>query len=131
MKKLILVFIILLTPVQNAAASNLEMINSWYIALRTINRPAFELLLSDTATIELKQLDVIQDKSEFIESLDTWEEVAGDVFISTTMSGSDGTKTDVLVCYRFPSDAFTNRETFWIIKGQIIRQIQERLQDGC
>ena len=121
----------LLMTVQNAAADDQVTINSWYDALRTVNRPVFDRLISDAATIELKQLDVVQDKSEFIESLDTWEDVAGDVFISTTIHGTDGTKTEVHVCYRFPSDAFINRETFWIVSGLITRQVQEKLQDDC
>lgn len=131
MKRIILIMTVLLMTAQTAAADSISYVNRWYSALRTVNRPVFDQLLANSAKIELKQLSVVQDKSEFIESLDNWEDVAGDVLISTTINGSDGEKIEVSVCYQFASDAFTNRETFWIADGKIIRQVQEKLQEGC
>ena len=129
MRFLIATLVLLVTS--QSAAADTKLIDRWYNALRTVDRPAFQQLLSDSAKIELKQLGVIQDKSEFIESLDNWEDVAGDLLISTTINGAGSNKLEVFVCYQFASNAFTNRETFWIEDAKVIRQIQEKMQEGC
>ncbi|MEM7214594.1 MAG: nuclear transport factor 2 family protein [Pseudomonadota bacterium] len=131
MKKLILTFIVFLMAVQNVWADSTVFVSRWYEALRTVNRPTFERLLSDKATIDLRELGVIQNKEEFIESLDYWEDVAGDLLISTNIVSSTDTKIVVDVCYRFPSEPFTNRETFYLGSGLIERQEQEKIRDDC
>ncbi|MEM9331553.1 MAG: hypothetical protein AAGA53_09520 [Pseudomonadota bacterium] len=129
--KIILAFLLLLATLQTLAAENLTLTNRWYVSLRTVDRPSFERLLTNDAQIELKQLGVIQDKTEFIESLDNWDDVAADLLISNTIVSSSQTRIVLDVCYQFPSDSFTNRETFFFKAGRIERQVQERLREEC
>ncbi|MEM9279522.1 MAG: hypothetical protein AAGA76_13190 [Pseudomonadota bacterium] len=131
MRKLVLAFTVLLLTLQTVAADNTVFINRWYEALRTVNRPTFERLLADSAMIDLKELGIVQNKNEFIESLDNWENVAGDVQISTTTVTSANSQIVVDVCYEFPSNSFTNRETFFLGGGLITGQEQEKLRDEC
>lgn len=131
MKKSALVLFALLMGIQSAFADTSRFIDRWYDALRIVNRATFNTLLADEATIELKQLGVEQDKEEFVESLDYWEDIAGDLFISPNIVSSSDQLIEVDVCYRFPSNSHTNRETFHIKGGLIVRQIQEKLREGC
>ena len=84
MKPVLLFLTTFLIAVQTATADTLSRVDRWYLALRTVERPVFQELLSADAVIDLRTLGVVQDKSEFIESLDYWEDVAGDLFISKT-----------------------------------------------
>ena len=131
MKRGMLVAAALLMMAQPAFADVLSKVNRWYVALRTVERPVFYELMPAGAIIDLKSLGVEQDRTEFIESLDYWEDVAGDLLISKTIISSSDEKVVVDVCYRLPTESFTNRETFLFDGERIVRQIQEKLRSGC
>ena len=131
MKKLIGLSIIAAGFIYTSAASAEDIIGKWYEALKSSDRAGFAMVLSDDAKVEIKSLGIVQTKAEFIEALDSWEDVATGLELTIEdMSTNDDGKS-VVVCYRFPSNAFTNRESFVIHEGKVRRQIQERLKDGC
>ena len=114
-----------------AFASEENIIDAWYNALKNSDRDMFNELLHDNAVIELKQLGTNQTKSEFLASLDVWDEVVSSLSLSYTWEGVDASSATATVCYQFESNAFTNLEVFIVSEGQILRQEQERLMEGC
>lgn len=106
-------------------------VEAWYAALLDVNRETFDKIISDDARIILKELQVIQNKNEFIDSLDNWEEAAKDLSLSFHADRKGENEIVTQVCYQFESNAFTNLETFTIENGKIVLQVQEKLRDGC
>ncbi len=130
MKQVILAFTMAFAATSSQAGEN-TIIDDWYDALKTSDRAAFGEILHDDAIIELDALGITQNKTEFIEALDNWEGAAKDLELSYTYEGVDATSATAEVCYRFPSNAFTNLEIFTVIDGRITRQSQEKMRDGC
>lgn len=115
------------------------IIDRWYAALSGINRAEFADLLADNATITLDDLEVIQSKSEFIESLDEWEQAnkgitirhSIDSIIEHTLKSGEGAIVSVVVCYKFPSNEALTKEDFAIEGGKIITSEQEAIAESC
>ena len=99
--------------------------------MRSADADLFETLIADTAVIELKQLGIVQTKAEFIDSLEAWQQASKDLEITYEWEGIDATSASAEVCYRFPSNAFTNLEIFTVQEDRIVRQEQTRMQEGC
>lgn len=112
-------------------ADDRSIIDVWYEALKESNRDVFNEILDDNAVIDLKQLGVTQTKSEFLTSLDAWDEVVSQLSLSYSWEGIDATSATATVCYKFDGNAYTNLEVFVVGNGRIIRQEQERLMEGC
>ena len=102
-----------------------DVVGKWYEALKSSDRAAFAMILSDNAQIEVTSLGLVQSKSEFIDALDNWEDVAKDLelVVGDMSATSDG--KSVVVCYRFASNSFTNRETFTLSEGKVGKQVQD------
>ena len=130
MKKIITAFILFSLSTYNGLAEETP-VEAWYEALQDVNRETFKKIISDDARIILKEIQVIQSKDEFIESLDNWEDAAKglSLFFSADRKGENEIVTQV--CYQFESNAFTNLETFTFENGKIVLQVQEKLRDGC
>ncbi|MDJ0612733.1 MAG: hypothetical protein QNJ29_03595 [Rhizobiaceae bacterium] len=106
-------------------------VETWYRALRDVDREAFQRVLADDARIILKEIQVIQSKGEFIESLDNWEEAAKDLSLTYDADRKGANEIVVEVCYRFASNTYANLEEFTILNDKIVLQTQEKLRDGC
>ena len=131
MKKLLNTSIVIAGLVFASAAQAEDIIGKWYDALKTSDRAAFAMILSDNAEVEIKSLGIVQTKPEFIEALDNWEDAAADLELDILDKSKNSDGESVVVCYRFPSNSFTNRESFKISGGQVSYQLQEKLKDGC
>lgn len=131
MGRIAIAIIMLIALVSSANANDRSLVDQWYNALKASDRSAFEKILSEGAEIILKQLDVSQTKTEFIEALDNWENVAAGLELTYEAQNIDATGASAEVCYRFPASAFTNLEIFTFEGNRITQQEQQRLQDGC
>lgn len=130
MKRLISAFILISISVFAANAEDAP-VESWFKALREVDRGLFERILADDVRIVLKEIQVIQTKGEFLESLDNWETLAQDLDLSFDADRRGRNEIVTQVCYKFENSSFTNLETFTIEDGKIVLQVQEKLRDGC
>lgn len=106
-------------------------VSAWYDALRHADAEMFEMILDDTAQIELKFIDITQNKKEFLDSLDEWEHANKGAKILTRLESASASSAVVDVCYRFPSNETFNRETFTYQGNKIIRSVQEEISELC
>jgi hypothetical protein len=108
-----------------------QLIDRWYSALSSINRTEITDLLSDKAKITLGDLDIEQNKAEFIASLDEWEDaMKGSTIRHAVESDENGTIT-VTVCYKFPDNESLGREIFTFEPGKILTSAQETIAASC
>ena len=117
----------------NAFAGEAEkaIADKWYAALSSINRTDVAALLADNAKITLGDLDVEQTKTEFLTSLDEWEDaMKGSTIRHAVETDADGVLT-MLVCYKFPENETLGRESFKFEAGQIIESNQETVAETC
>jgi len=108
-----------------------DPVGAWYEALRAIDRGVFDTILAEDARIILKDRQMIQNKAEFVNSLDVWEKVAEDMDLQFQADRRGANEIVARVCYILRSGSFTNLELFIMKDGKIIQQVQEKLQDGC
>jgi hypothetical protein len=140
MKRLLLIACLALcgspTYADNMATA---LIDRWYNALGTANSAEFADLLADGANITLDDLEVIQSKSDFIASLDEWEDAnkgttirhSIDTIIEHTLKSGEGTMVSVVVCYKFPSNEMLTQEDFAVEGDKIISSEQKTIADSC
>lgn len=131
MKRFVSICLLLVACVTPAYAQQQSAISDWYAGLKTADRKVPAALLSDNARVTVKSLQIVQSKEAYIESLDTWEEVIGDLELTYTTDRVDEERIVAIVCYQFSENAFTNRETFSFEDGKILSLLQEKIQDGC
>lgn len=114
-----------------AGDSQTQTIGKWYAALASVNRAEISGLLSENAIITLGDLDIEQNKAEFIASLDEWEDaMKGSTVRHTIQSDVDGVLT-VLVCYKFPDNEALGREVFTFDAANILSSNQETVAENC
>ena len=118
-------------PLPAAAVDMPPLAAQWYAALQTADRNAFLKLIAQDAKIDLRQLDIVQSRDEFIESLDNWEDVVRDAKIETKPISGDPANAVIDVCYRFPSNQRLIRETFVFAGAVIANQTQELIAENC
>jgi DNA-binding transcriptional ArsR family regulator len=131
--KRLLVLALLLASTSGICAGEVEkqLVDRWYSALASVNRLEITALLDDKAKITLGDLDIEQSKSEFITSLDEWEDaMKGSTIRHTLESDADGILT-VLVCYKFPENETLGREIFSFVDGKILTSNQETIAESC
>lgn len=131
--KRLLALVFLITASNPLWASEVEQvtIGSWYTALASVNRTEITNLLSDKAKITLGDLDIEQNKSEFIAGLDEWEDaMKGSSIRHAIESDADGVLT-VLVCYKFPDNEALGREVFTFEAAKILSSTQETVAESC
>lgn len=131
MKRVVLVWLILFMSLLPAHADQQKAISDWFAALKTADRDVFGSLLTEDAKVIIKSLQTVQTKQEYIEALDTWEEVVGDLRLSYSTDRVDAERIVAIVCYNFAANSFTNRETFSFDDGKVFSVLQEKIQDGC
>ncbi len=120
----------LLLAAGDARADN-QVIERWYAALLTADRDTLAELLSDDARISLDDLDVIQDKQEFLDSMDEWENAVAGASIRHRVEKQDEGVTTVMVCYDFPDNRMLMQETFAVSDGRITASSQAEVADNC
>ncbi|MGH6763416.1 MAG: nuclear transport factor 2 family protein [Phyllobacterium sp.] len=108
-----------------------QLIEKWYSALASGDRQAFSDILSDNARIRLEDLEIEQNKQEFIESLDEWENAMRGSTITHRIEEMGQTSASVLVCYRFPDNELFGREAFRVANGQIVESAQSSISESC
>ena len=114
-----------------AGDAETALADRWYGALATVNRTEIAALLSEKAKINLGDLDIEQTKSEFIASLDEWEDAMKSATIRHSVeTNANGVLTE-LVCYTFPGNESLTRESFTFESGLIVESNQETLAESC
>ncbi|MET3662356.1 nuclear transport factor 2 family protein [Aquamicrobium ahrensii] len=117
--------------VVGAVRADEAVIERWYEALLRADSAALAELLADDARISLDDLDIIQTKDEFLESMGEWENaVAGGAIRHRLEKEEDGVST-VMVCYDFPNNQMLMQETFAISEGRITAGSQAEVADNC
>ncbi len=113
------------------ARADETVIDRWYDALLKADRAVLAELLTDDARISLDDLDIVQTKAEFLESMDEWENaVAGGTIRHRLEKEEDGVST-VMVCYDFPNNRMLMQETFAVSDGRITASSQAEVADNC
>lgn len=88
-------------------------------------------LLAEGANIELKDIDVTQNREEFLESMDQWFDAMEMGRIAYRIEDSSQTSVTTIVCYDFGTSQALNRERFALEAGEISGSVQERIADDC
>ena len=106
-------------------------VGQWFEALQKGDAETIGQIVSENATIELRDLGITQTRTEFIDSLDQWVELnSGATILTRQVSVSDGVVV-VEVCYRFASNETYNRESYKVADGLITSSVQEKIGDSC
>ena len=110
------------------------VVERFYDAVRTGDADALQTVLADDAVIRLADLGFDMTKDEFVESMDTWVEIAADMTMRVkpdpSRADTDETLTRI-VCYRFPSNESMTRETSTVVDGLITANMQEEIAESC
>ena len=114
------------------AAENAEaIVEKWYAALEAVDPSVFEEIIADEAVITLNDLETDQNKREFIESLDEWQDAMRGASIRHSIETSAPDTASVLVCYKFPDNETLGRETFRVVGGKVRESVQTVIGDSC
>lgn len=118
-------------------AMSVGLVNAWYAALSPANdlpkmQAEITALLSEKAIIELKDLDTMQTKAEFVESLEGWSSAIKEGYIAHKID-ADSTMESVtaVACYDFGGNALMTRENFDIADMRITKSVQETIAERC
>lgn len=118
-------------PSAFAGEAEKTTIEGWYKALSSVDRAAIGALLADDARITLGDLDIEQNKAEFIASLDEWEDAMRGSTLRHAIQSDTGGLVTVLVCYTFADNETLTREVFGLSGGLIRTSEQETVSDSC
>lgn len=116
--------------------------NGFYVALgsgadaeadRSAAANSVSALLDEDVEIDLQDLDIIQTKNEFVESLDGLFDALEDGRIVYRVEDADGDAhaASVLVCYDFASNQMLTRETLTVQAGLITAMAQQQIAETC
>ena len=114
-----------------ARADEAAVIDRWYAALLAADRGALSDLLADDARIRLADIEVEQDKREFLASMDEWQGAVAGATIRHRIEQSENGLTSVIVCYDFPANDLLTRETFALAGDHITASSQASVADSC
>lgn len=81
--------------------------------------------------MKLDDIGVIQDKQDFIESIDEWQGAVAGAAIRHRIEKSENGKTTVIACYDFPENDTLMRETFSVVGGRITASTQMAIAQDC
>lgn len=134
--RLLCVFLLLACTSTYAQDNQQLVLKSWYQALSPVDHPidrkVISNLLTSDAMVELKDYDIVQSKSEFIDSLDSWEDAidGGSIRYKVKDIISDEAIT-ASVCYTFSSNELMTEEIFKFSDGKIMNSIQVTIAEDC
>lgn len=113
------------------ASADPAVIERWYTSLLAADRPALSALLADNALIRLNDLGIVQAKTEFIASMDEWQQAVAGSTIRHRIDGSENGVTSVTACYDFPANDILMQETFRIEARLIVENTQTAIAESC
>lgn len=114
-----------------AVAGSDDIITRWYSMLVAANADGLASLLSDKAEIELTDLGIRQNKTQFLGTLGEWRIAIAGGGIRHRVEKVEGDVTTVLACYDFAENDILLRETFRIDGGLITGNTQTRVAENC
>jgi hypothetical protein len=126
-----LTFLLVSSTALYAGEAEKQLITRWYGALSTVNRAEIADLLSDKAKITLGDLDIEQNKTEFVASLDEWEDAMKGSTIRHAIESDEAGTVTVTVCYKFPDNESLGREIFTFEGEKILTSAQETIAESC
>ncbi|AZO27072.1 MULTISPECIES: nuclear transport factor 2 family protein [Mesorhizobium] len=127
----VLAAVALLFSLLAARADDSVIIDRWYSALLAADRTELSALLADDARMTLEDLGVVQNKQEFIDSIDQWQDAVAGAAIRHRIEKSEHGETTVLACYDFPENDTLMRETFTVVGGRITASTQTAIAQDC
>ncbi|RWA80537.1 DUF4440 domain-containing protein [Mesorhizobium sp.] len=127
----VLAAVALLFSLLAARADDSVIIDRWYSALLAADRTELSALLADDARMTLEDLGVVQNKQEFIASIDEWQGAVAGATIRHRIEKSENGETTVLACYDFPENDTLMRETFTVLGGRITASTQTAIAQDC
>ena len=123
--------VLLLTCASHAEDAHLRLIERWYAALGSADRAVFDELLADDAKIILEDLDTVQTKAEFLDSLDEWKNAMRGASLRHRIDSAENGTITVYACYQFPNNAAYMREIFSFRDAKIIESAQGSIGEAC
>ncbi|TGP22144.1 MULTISPECIES: nuclear transport factor 2 family protein [unclassified Mesorhizobium] len=123
--------VLLLSAIVRANADDGAVIDRWYSALLVADRTELSELLADDVRMKLDDIGVVQDKQEFIASIDEWQGAVAGATIRHRIEKSENGQTTVLACYDFPENDTLMRETFTVVAGRITASTQTAVAQDC
>jgi len=124
-------FAALLFSIVSARADEGAIIDRWYSALLVADRTELSDLLADDVQIKLDDLGVVQNKQEFIASIDDWQSAVAGAAIRHRIEKTEAGVTSVIACYDFPSNDMLMQETFAISGDRITASSQAAIAESC
>ncbi|ATU90246.1 nuclear transport factor 2 family protein [Phyllobacterium zundukense] len=133
MARLIFTIAVILALIHPALAADTPetLVERWYSGLATADRATFDGLLADDAKIILEDIDAIQTKEEFLDSLDEWKNAVRSATVRHRIASAETDTITVFVCYQFPSNTTYTREIFNFRSGKIIESAQSSVGEAC
>ena len=120
-----------LLPIVHASADDGAILDRWYSALLVADRTELSELLSDDVRMKLDDIGVVQDKQDFIASIDEWQGAVAGATIRHRIEKSANGETTVIACYDFPENDTLMRETFTVVGGRITASTQTAIAQDC
>ncbi|RWC59104.1 nuclear transport factor 2 family protein [Mesorhizobium sp.] len=121
----------LLVAIIAARADDRAIISRWYSALLAADRTELSDLLADDVRIQLEDLGIVQNKQEFIASIDEWKGAVAGAAIRHRIEKSEGGVTTVVACYDFPNNDMLMQETFAVADNRITASSQAAIAENC
>lgn len=131
MNRMLAAVFVMLSTIAMAGTPQEALVEKWYQALAAIDRAAFEEIIADDALIALGDLDMEQTKTEFIESLDEWQDAMKGSSIRHKIEEAGPESVTVIVCYTFPDNETLGREVFRFENDRIKESVQSTIADNC
>ncbi|TPN43847.1 MULTISPECIES: nuclear transport factor 2 family protein [unclassified Mesorhizobium] len=121
----------LLVAIMAARADDRAVISRWYSALLVADRTELSDLLADDVRIKLDDLGIVQNKQEFIASIDEWRGAVAGAAIRHRIEKSEAGVTTVIACYDFPDNDMLMHETFAVTDNRITASSQAAIAENC
>ena len=122
---------LLLYPIAGASADDGALLDRWYSALLVADRTELSDLLDDDARMKLDDIGIVQNKREFIASIDEWQGALVGAEIRHRIEKKENGRTTVIACYDFPENDTLTRETFIVADGRITASTQVAIAQDC
>jgi len=131
MRAIVFAIAVLTLTLAPARADDGAIIDRWYSALLVADRTELSDLLADDVQIKLDDLGVVQNKQEFIASIDDWQTAVTGAAIRHRIEKTEAGVTSVIACYDFPSNDMLMQETFAVTDNRITASSQAAIAENC
>jgi hypothetical protein len=121
----------------NERAESTALLNGWYAALPSASSETglrfFSGVLAQDAQIRLNDLGIIQNREDFIDSLESVGDALEGARIAHRIDGEAFTADSVtmIVCYIFADNEYLTREVFTISGGKVAVSDQSQIAESC